>query len=192
MSADADAQPPRRSRVGFVVPATLVTLALIVLLAYGVSASKGSHSIDSALAAGKRPSAPSLSLPLLGGGQGSLNGFHGDVVVLNFWASWCPPCQSEAPILQRWQPVLARFRGTMVGVDVLDVSSDARSFTRQYHISYPILRDDDGSHERSFGVFGYPETLVIDRHGRIAAVQRGPIDDLFFTSSVLPVLRGQE
>ena len=79
----------------------------------------------------------------------------------------------------------------VVGVDVLDAISDARRFTARYHLSYPMLRDDDGSHERAFDVFGYPETIVIDRHGRIASVQRGPIDDLFFTTGVLPVLRSR-
>lgn len=166
-----------------------MALALMVLLAYGVSVNGNSQAIDHALAAGKRPAAPALSLPLLGGGRRSLASFRGRVVVLNFWASWCPPCRGEAPVLERWQPVLARYGGTVVGVDVLDVSSDALAFTHQYHITYPVLRDDDGSHERSFGVFGYPETLVIDRHGRIAAAQRGPVDDLFFATGVLPVLR---
>jgi cytochrome c biogenesis protein CcmG/thiol:disulfide interchange protein DsbE len=187
-----DTRKARRRRIGFAIPALAVALAMIVLLAYGISASGNSHGIDSALAAGQRPPAPSLSLPLLDGGRRSLSSFRGNVVVLNFWASWCPPCRSEAPILARWQPVLRRFGGTLVGVDVLDVSTDARDFARRYHLTYPVFRDTDGSHERPFGVFGYPETLVIDRHGRIAAVQRGPVDDLFFTDAVLPVLRGRE
>ena len=181
----------RAGRVRFGLPALLVTLALLVLLAYGVSTSGHTQSLDRAVAAGKRPPAPALSLPLLGGGRRSLASFRGGVVVLNFWASWCPPCQAEAPVLARWQPVLARYRGSVVGVDVLDVRSDALAFMRRYRLTYPMFRDDDGSHERAFGVFGYPETLVVDRRGRIAAVQRGPVDDLFFTTAVLPVLRAR-
>jgi cytochrome c biogenesis protein CcmG/thiol:disulfide interchange protein DsbE len=176
-------------RTRFGLAAGLATVGLLGLLAYGVSAAGHSDGIDARLAAGKRPAAPALALPLLNGGRASLAGLRGKVVVLNFWASWCQPCQGEAPVLARWQPVLRRSGGTLVGVDVLDVRSDALSFTRRYHLTYPVLRDDDGSHERSFGVFGYPETLVLDRRGRIAAVQRGPVDDLFFTTAVLPLLR---
>lgn len=184
-----DSKPRRAGRMPFGVGAGVIALGLVVLLAYGVNATGHGDSIDAQLAAGKRPPAPALTLPLLGGGRRSLASLRGTVVVLNFWASWCQPCQGEAPVMERWQPVLARYRGTVLGVDVLDVRSDALAFIRRYHLSYPVVRDDDGSHERPFGVSGYPETLVVDRQGRIAAVQRGPVDDLFFTTVVLPLLR---
>jgi cytochrome c biogenesis protein CcmG, thiol:disulfide interchange protein DsbE len=165
-------------------------LALLALLAYGIAQNQTSESIDSQLAAGKRPVPPALTLPPLGGGAPvSLASFRGKVVVLNFWASWCPPCKEEAPILSRWQPRLKAHNGTIVGVDVLDVSSDAQRFAAEHKLDFPHLRDGDGSRLKAFQVVGYPETIVLDRKGRIAATSRGTIDDRFFTKKVEPLLK---
>jgi cytochrome c biogenesis protein CcmG/thiol:disulfide interchange protein DsbE len=119
----------------------------------------------------------------------SLSSYRGRVVVLNFWASWCGPCRSESPLLERWHKRISSQDGTVVGVDVLDVKSDAEGFVREYKLTYPQLRDGDGSDLRRFDVVGYPETVVLDRRGRIAATSRGPVDDRFFTERVLPLLK---
>jgi cytochrome c biogenesis protein CcmG/thiol:disulfide interchange protein DsbE len=165
-------------------------LALLALLAYGIAQNQNGQSIDSQLAAGKRPSPPDLKLPPLGGGAPvTLSSYRGKVVVLNFWASWCPPCKGEAPVLARWQPRLKARSGTIVGVDVLDVTSDAERFVTDHKLDFPHLRDQDGSRLKSFEVVGYPETIVLDRKGRIAATSRGAIDDRFFTQKVQPLLK---
>jgi cytochrome c biogenesis protein CcmG, thiol:disulfide interchange protein DsbE len=168
--------------------AMIVAGGLVALLAYGVFANQPRRGIDAALAAGRRPPAPDLSLPALGGGRPvSLRAWAGRVVVLNYWASWCPPCRDESPLLERWQQRIAPLGGTVVGVDALDVTSDARAFVRRYHLRYPMLRDGDG--QQRFGITGYPETFVIDRRGRIAAVRRGAVDAAFMSHTVLPLLR---
>jgi cytochrome c biogenesis protein CcmG/thiol:disulfide interchange protein DsbE len=165
-------------------------LALVALLGYGVASKGTDTSIDTQLAAGKRPPAPATTLPkLAGGGTVALSAYRGKVVVLNFWASWCGPCRGEAPLLQRWQHELSAQNATVVGIDVLDVSDDARKFVARYGLDYPQLRDGDGSHLKRFDVVGYPETVVIDRRGRIAATQRGPVDERFFAVKVAPLLK---
>lgn len=167
-------------------------LAVVALLAYGLVSRGPDTSIDSQLAAGKRPASPAAAFqPLAGGRPVSLGAYRGRVVVLNFWASWCTPCQDETPLLERWHKRLDSRRATVVGVDVLDVRGDAQAFTRKYGVTYPQLRDGDGSTLKRFDVVGYPETIVLDRSGRIAASARGPVDDRFFEKKVLPLTREQ-
>jgi cytochrome c biogenesis protein CcmG, thiol:disulfide interchange protein DsbE len=163
--------------------------ALIGLLVYGVKATGRGQTLDDAIAHGRRPVAPAVSLPRLeGGAQAALADYRGTVVVLNYWASWCTPCRQESPLLERWQRRLAKRGGTVVGIDSLDVTADARAFVREFGLTYPMLRDRDGETQRRFGISGYPETLIVDRDGRIAALQRGPVDDAFLRRSVLPLL----
>lgn len=172
------------------VAALAVATALLALLAYGVFVNQPKRGIDEALAAGKRPAAPAVSLPSLGGATPvSLSAWRGKVLVLNYWASWCPPCRDESPLLERWQRRIAPLGGTVVGVDSLDVVSDARAFMRHYGLTYPMLHDGDGHSQQRFGITGYPETFVIDRRGRIAALRRGTVDDTFMRRAVLPLLR---
>lgn len=168
----------------------LVLGALLALLGYGVVARAPSGGIDAALAAGERPRPPALELPRLGSAaHARLADYRGRVVVLNFWASWCGPCREEAPLLDRWHRRFARSQALVLGVNVEDVTSDAQAFIRKYDLSFPSLRDREGAAARRFGVSGYPETLVLDRRGRIAAVSRGPVDDSFMRSQVAPLVK---
>lgn len=163
--------------------------ALVALLGYGVLANGPGTSIAGALAAGERPPAPALELPrLAGGGKAQLADWRGRVVVLNFWASWCEPCREEAPLLERWHRRITRAGGTVVGVDVQDVTSDALRFIREHRLTYPMLRDREGFGAEPFEVLGYPETLVVDRRGRIAAAVRGPVDEAFMRREIVPLL----
>jgi cytochrome c biogenesis protein CcmG/thiol:disulfide interchange protein DsbE len=106
------------------------------------------------------------------------------VVVLNFWASWCEPCQLEAPLLERAQGQLQRHDATVLGVTYKDVTPDSLSFVRQYHLTYPNLRDGDGDFASSYGTDQLPESFVIDRHGHIVAIARGEIDQAFLNRAI--------
>ncbi len=167
----------------------VAVLALVALLAYGVRSTGSDAGLERALAAGERPPAPALTLPRLdGNGNLSLAEQRGKVVVLNYWASWCEPCRAESPLLERWHRRLEPRGGMVLGVDVHDVTSDARAFIREFSLTYPMARDADGRTQREFGVVAYPETIVIDRAGRIAAVRRGPVDEAFMRERVAPLL----
>jgi cytochrome c biogenesis protein CcmG/thiol:disulfide interchange protein DsbE len=168
----------------------LVSLAgacLVGLLIYGVSAQSASRTLDERVARAQRPRAPdaTLALPLLSGhGEASLASFAGKVLVLNFWASWCLPCQVEAPLLERAQSRLERHDGTVLGVAYLDASPDAQGFVRRYRIGYPNLRENDGAFARSYGTDQLPESFVIDRDRRVVAISRGEIDQAFVDRAI--------
>jgi cytochrome c biogenesis protein CcmG/thiol:disulfide interchange protein DsbE len=117
-------------------------------------------------------------------GQRSLASFKGKVVLLNFWASWCEPCQLEAPLLERVQSRLERHDATVLGVTYLDLSPDSEGFVRQYHLTYPNLRDTTGTFAHSYGTDQLPESFLINRQGRILAISRGEIDEAFLERAV--------
>jgi cytochrome c biogenesis protein CcmG/thiol:disulfide interchange protein DsbE len=169
------------------LPAAIVVAAaaLVGLLVYGLAQKSTSRTLDDAVAHDLRPAAPVATLPLLSGsGHQSLTAYRGQVVVLNFWASWCDPCKAEAPMLESAQRQLLEHRGTVLGVTDLDVASDSRSFVARYRLTYPNLRDLDGSLSHSYGTNQLPETFVIDRHGRVAAISRGEVDQRFLNRAV--------
>jgi cytochrome c biogenesis protein CcmG/thiol:disulfide interchange protein DsbE len=174
----------------FAVAAIAGVLALVGLLAYGLSQNEPDRGIERAIARGEAKKAPEFTAQRLDGrGEHSLADFRGQVVVLNFWASWCEPCRAESPLLDRWhERAVKAGTGTVLGVDVLDVADDAREFVREYDLGYPMLRDGDGDVLGEYGVIAYPETFVIDRRGRIVASRRGPVDEAFMRREVAPLL----
>ena len=173
-------------------PVTLAAAALVGLLAYGIAARHASTTLDDALAQGKRPAAPEMTLPRLGApGKASLADYRGKVVVLNMWASWCPPCRDEVPLLQKTQERIAPRGGTVLGIDTQDVSADALKFLRTRDATFPSLRDRDRAYVHEFGVTGYPETFIIDRRGRVAALRRYPVTRQWLDRQLKPLLAEQ-
>jgi cytochrome c biogenesis protein CcmG, thiol:disulfide interchange protein DsbE len=176
-----------------VVPGVVVVaaVALLALLAFGVANQGSSSSIDASVGRGEFPMAPhsNVALPVLGSSATtSLADLRGKVVVLNVFASWCDPCKSEAPVLEQEQRELARHNATILGVTYLDNSGDSEHFVRQEHITYPVIRDVSGSFVRSFGTTGVPETFVINRQGRIAALRRFQVDSKWLRQTLPSIL----
>jgi cytochrome c biogenesis protein CcmG/thiol:disulfide interchange protein DsbE len=168
----------------------LVSLAgacLVGLLIYGVVTQAASRTLDESVQRGERPQAPdsARSLPALqGAGAGSLAALRGKVVVLNFWASWCVPCRVEAPLLERAQAQLLAHGGTVLGVTYKDTSTDSLGFVREFHLTYPNLRDGDGAFASSYGTDQLPESFIIDRRGRVHWISRGEIDQPFLEKAL--------
>lgn len=133
--------------------------------------------------------APDFELDLLeGGGSLRLSSLRGQVVVLNFWASWCSPCRLEAPDLQSaWQDY--RDRGVQfLGVDELDDRFAAQGFIRELAITYPSVLDPSGSLADDYAFIGLPATYVIDEDGTIRYRFQGFLDGETLRSSLDEVL----
>jgi len=166
-----------------------VAALLVGLLAYGVAAQGTDTTIDAALQQGKRVPAPEASLPVLGSRRdGSVQDFEGKVVLVNFWASWCPPCTKELPLLERTQRQMVKAGGTVLGINTRDNTEDALGFVRRFKLSFPSLRDGSGDFAERWGLTGYPESFLLDERGRVAAARRGPIDQQWVDQQVKPLL----
>jgi cytochrome c biogenesis protein CcmG/thiol:disulfide interchange protein DsbE len=190
----AEVYPPtttlQRVRPRVYWPVTLAAAALVAMLTYGVASVGPDTSLDSALRDGKRVEAPVKDLPRLrGGGTASVADQAGKVVVLNVWASWCGPCQSEMPLLQRTHERIASRGGVVLGIDTQEPPEKALAFLREKGITFESLRDRDREYGRDLGVSGYPETFLIDRRGRITALKRGPIDQAWLDEHLEPLLK---
>ncbi len=169
-------------RRGLPILASLAGGCLVALLIYGVSAQTSNRTLDQLVARKQYPLAPGAtrSLAVLGrSGHSSLAALRGKVVVLNFWASWCEPCQLEAPLLERAQRSLERHDGAVLGVTYLDASPDSEGFVRRFHLTYTNLRDTTGAFAHSYGTDQLPESFIVDRQGRIVAISRGEIEQAF-------------
>jgi peroxiredoxin len=180
--------PPRQARPGLRLSATAVALAAVgamVLagcagegIAQNTPASNGQSFVSGSsgttvFKAGAGPVAPAVTGMALGGTKLSLTAYRGNVVVMNFWGSWCTPCRAEAPALA----ALARyFRPSGVqflGVDIRDSPASAEAFMHDFGIQYPSLNDPADEIALDFRSTvppeGIPTTLVIARSGRISA-----------------------
>jgi cytochrome c biogenesis protein CcmG/thiol:disulfide interchange protein DsbE len=116
--------------------AVAVLVALVGIFAHGLRSN--STTVAAELNDGKAPAAPGFTLPTLdGGGTVDLHSLRGNVVVLNFWASWCQPCRDEAPIFAEELHRHAAQGLRIVGVDSQDFPSDARTFARRFHVTAP-------------------------------------------------------
>jgi peroxiredoxin len=135
--------------------------------------------------------APDFALPTLEGGTVRLSELQGRVVIVNFWASWCPPCVNETPRLVRWHEQYQADGLAVVGVDTLyqDSRDAVAAFAQERQVRYPVLLDDVGDISRQWQARQLPRSYVIDRDGVVRFVRIGELTERDFAEQVLPLLK---
>lgn len=146
-----------------------------------------------ALASASHAATPDFSLPARGGGTVRLSGLKGQVVMINFWATWCGPCRQEMPLLEQIQTRYEPLGFTIVGINVEPDSDAAQKWLAQVPVSltFPILFDRENKVADSFGVDGMPSTVFIDRTGAVRYVHRGyrPGDEAKYADMVRSLVK---
>lgn len=168
----------RRQRMSLVLVfggIALVVLAVIVILTAGGSASAGTSQYD-------------FTLQALGGGTLSLADYEGKIVLVNFWATWCPPCKAEMPELHQYYLEHADQGFVMIAVNVNETPSLAESFITQNGYTFPVAFDSGGTVAQQYGVSGMPTSVVFDGDGEVIFRQSGMISTQVLDAQVTPLL----
>jgi peroxiredoxin len=135
--------------------------------------------------------APQFTLGAKSGQNVSLAQYKGQVVMLNFWASWCGPCRQEMPLLESIYKKYNRLGFTLIGVNVEPDSNAANEWLKQTPVSFPILYDKESRVSKMYDVAGMPSTVIIDRAGKVRMLHRGykPGDENEYLDSIRTLVR---
>lgn len=132
--------------------------------------------------------APVLDLTDIEGNQSSLEDYRGQVVLVNNWATWCPPCRAEMPTLEAYFQEHSQEDFTLIGIEAGDPQADVAKFVTEYQLSFPIWLDPQDDSLRGFYNASLPNSYVIDREGTVVLGWTGAISREMLEKHVTPLL----
>jgi peroxiredoxin len=147
---------------------------------------RGPRSQASGPAALQGRPAPSFAVPALNGTTTALDSYRGRVVVMNLWASWCPPCRAEMPDLQRLYQTYRARNVIVLGVDQGESAQRVGAFAQSLGIHYPLLLDQQQQYGRVYAALGLPTTIVITPEGVVARGFDGPLSYPQMVAAITP------
>jgi len=135
--------------------------------------------------------APDFTLPSRDGGDLQLSTLKGQVVMINFWATWCGPCRQEMPLLEQLHAKYEPLGFTLLGVNVEPDSATATKWLEGVPVTFPILFDTKNVVAEQFGVMGMPSSVFVDREGRVRYVHRGykPGDEAQYADTIRSLVK---
>ena len=148
-------------------------VAVSVALACSILAQSGCKRAEEGLRQGE--TVPDFVLPMLDGKVQKLSNYRGKVVLVNLWATWCPPCIEEVPLLDRLQQEYGERGLVVLALAADDDPETVRTFMKLHPVKFDVLLDVGGEVGTRYGITGYPETFVVDREGRFREKYIGPL-----------------
>jgi peroxiredoxin len=151
----------------------------------------GLSALASASSVGPGAPAPAFQLPAASGNPVGLADLKGQVVLINFWASWCGPCRQEMPVLEQMYRKYKTAGFTLLGVNVEPKSTDAVGFLKSTPVSFPILFDTQSKVSTLYEVSGMPSTVIVDRKGKVRYIHHGykPGDESEYLDQIRTLMR---
>lgn len=133
--------------------------------------------------------APDFSLPALSGETIRLSDLKGQVVLVNLWATWCPPCKAEMPVINTFYEAHQEAGFTTLMVNMQEDGATVGDFIKANSFSFPVLLDGQGELMNLYGVRGLPATFILDRNGQVRHIQSGAITEADLEAAVIPLLK---
>lgn len=172
---------------------TLFVVALsIAWTLYSRAPEKGAQALQMPASPREGFFAPDFSLGLLEGGEVTLSELRGKPVVINVWASWCPPCRAEMPTLEKSYRIYKEMGVVVIGVNTTyqDSEKDAAAFVKEFGLTFPIALDRDGVVSKNYLITGLPTTFFIDSQGIIRTViVGGPMSEAVIQTNIEALLK---
>lgn len=182
------------------IPLILVGVGLIIisLVSFWLIAKSNENSSSARASAGNAPpsavpvevefTAPQIQLTALDGRLVNLADYKGQVVLLNNWAIWCPPCKAEMPVLQAYYDKYKEQDFTIIAIEAGEAPEDVQAFVKQYQLTFPVWPDPEQQAMQAFQAFNLPNSYVIDRTGVVRLAWTGAISEAMLEKFVTPLL----